>query len=278
MAVPSFLSTEFGHSELISVVDVQDIIDQLVIDLTGLTNPWSHSAGLFTSPLDSGGNQISFQLVRVSATRLSIEPTDRHGRNMFGAASTTRTMDIVASGDRVQLFFGENYVWVETLNPGTVLAEAEHFAVGILDLFPEDQAIHTQGYFARARRDSAGTLDTFGDQWGDFFCLDGNQTTYTVASRPLGLRDSGGSELARQRISGRLVHIPNDVTAKTNDGTLRLLGRQYQAFQVHGQLEPWSTVQIPIDDNPLTFGSFMVSNCREQSSAASVYRIALRTA
>jgi hypothetical protein len=275
MAVPSFLSSEFGHSEIVSTTDVQDIMDELVTVLTGLTTPWTHSTGLFTSPVSAGGHQVAFQLTRISATVLDIDPVDRMGFEMFGVG-ITRRMNIVAAGDRVQLFYGPEYVWVETQKPDTSAAEGEHFAVGILDLTPEDQDAYLFPTFAKARRSSAGSLDAAGDQWSDYFRHQLSTGTYIAARSPVTMR-TPDQVVQNRRMSGKLIHLPVDLSSLSSDSLYSVIGRQYQAFTVNGQLQPWTQVEIPIDDDPVTLGTFKVSNCREESTGQFT-RIALRIA
>lgn len=276
MAVPSFLSTEYGYTQLALITDVQDIIDELVTVLTGLSNPWSHSTGTFTSPQDAGGNYVEFTLTRISATNLEVVVVDHVNRNMLGTGSTARRMQIPASGDRVSIFYGENYVWVETLNPSTVQAEAEHFGCGLLDLSPEDQDAHNRTVWARARRSSGDSLDAHGDTWTDFYMID-NAATGGVQRRPIDVRMFIGTNVMFRRISGKHIYKPVDLAANDNAGTPLVAGRMYQAFIVIGSYEPWSEIQIPVDDSPETLGTFKVTNCREDGTNEFA-RIALRIA
>ena len=275
MAVPSFLSSEYGHSEIISTTDVQDIMDELVTVLTGLTTPWTHSTGLFTSPVSAGGHQVAFQLTRISATVLEIDPTDRMGIEMYGAG-ISRRMHIVAAGDRVQLFYGPEYVWVETLKPDTSAAEGEHFGVGIVDMTPEEQDAYAFPTWAKARRSSADSLDASGDTWTDYFRFQLSTGTYASARSPLTMR-TPDQVVQSRRMTGKLIHIPVDLTGLGTDALYGVIGRQYQAFVVSGTLQPWTNIEIPIDDNPVTLGTFKVTNLREDSTGQ-LTRIALRIA
>jgi hypothetical protein len=271
VAVPSFLSTVFGHHQINVTVDVQDILDALVTKLTGLSTPWTHSAGVFTSPTDAVGRFVKMTLSRTSATRLNIIAVDHLARNIFNEAS--KHMDIVAAGDRVQMFYGPQYCWVEALSPGTANL-AEHFGIGILDLTPEAQNAHNHWMWARAKRTAAGASDANGNTWSNFHTISVSTGVASPGRLPVDLRNYAATQLTALTLNGRAIYTPVDLT-NLYSGETRIAGRLYQAMKVPTIYEAWTDIEIPIDDSPQTLGTFRVSNCgRDGASPQIAFRIA----
>lgn len=277
MSVPSFLDTEYGYLELKGITDVQDIMDAMDSTIKALSTPWTEpSADTFRSPPNAVGQYVEFTFTRNNATELDFDPYDHTGLSMFGGV--TRTMRIMddpdANSDQIQIFYGPDYLWIETANPGTTFGLGEHVGVGQVDMTPENQdtVIHTG--WARARRNAAGTADTSGDAFSDMWRFSHNSGVFGAIEPIRGPVDIANNVAYLRRESNAFVIVPIDTVQFDSAGLRRYSGRMYQALMCISDIEPWTEIQVPIDDSPLTLGTFKISNCGVRQNCRICFRIA----
>jgi hypothetical protein len=246
-------------------------MDTMDTTIKGLTSPWTEPVADTFKSVSIGGNWVEFDFVRSTATRMLCTVRDQDGNEIFGAG-VDRAFDIVAAGDRVDIFYTPYQIWIETYNNSTSASEGEHFACGVLDVNPESDGIHASTAWARARRSSAGTADANGDIWGDIYALDNGVPA--MISRVIREVNFTGTVVRMRTYSGRQIYQPVNLAMTNAAALVTNAGRIWQAYMVDDEFEPYAQLQIPIDDSPETLGTFQVSNCRENSDRRIAFRVA----
>ncbi len=247
MAAPNFLASSFRYLALVTVTDVQTIIDNLYSELVTNGSPaWTCTVGgvgqsptEFKSPARADGLSFTINLTRDSATRLSWLVKDQWGVLVNNQTNTKQ--DIDATGTNVHLYTGEFHVGVNSSR-----ATQEFFGCGVLDHSPDGLNNPFGSYWATmGPRNTTGVLATQGVAnnfaWGGSY-----------ANRGLAGDDPILTGNCHALMTGEVLATPAELT----NGSAVLIGRMHQVLCVDTYCAFDSEVTVPIDVG--TTGTFRV--------------------
>lgn len=266
MAVPAFLASSFSYRVDHGVTDVADVIVSLRDELLNQQAPaWTEPvAGTFKSPVDGNGRFFDFDIVKITATRLSMVM-----RNDTGQVVADRRADITAV-DEVRYYTGQFHCVIEFVNV-SVANVGEMLACGVTELSPDSTANILTNTWATGTRSAAGTADGQGTEWNEYHMSDNGAMTFTRRAR--NPRASDNADVVLVTHGGRMVALPMEVSATPKGLTLKQpIGRIYQCMIVDDAFPTGAELTIPIDD-ALT-GVFKVSVRVADLGARNAWRMA----
>ncbi len=260
MTIPNHLNSSFRYKETIGVTDVATVITDFRAETVTSGSPaWTEpSSNLFKSPTDADGRFFDVLLTRVDATTLEWRVRDQNA-----ATICTRRIQIDAAGTTIRIYSGQYHAWVDALR-----ATPEELWAGILDLSPLAQSAHSNYVYGNGRRTTANTVDGSGSNYDQAFMLDNG--TAAIAVRVCRLACNLSTNV-QQGPGGEDIFSSAEVLANMS-GTVRRVGRYYQAFEVDGAKAAGAELDAPIDSG--VTGTFKVVG----NAANSGVRLCLRKA
>lgn len=251
MAVPPFLASYFRYISIPGITDVTDVIPAVRAEL--VTNPpldnppgpaWDEvTTGTFKMPVDADGRFgfITLSVVGADTLRVTVK-----------TASSVTLYDghwvIDTSGTEVRIYSGPSHLMVES-----VRTTPECFGIGLLDCFPRPNSYHGNTVWGVVARD---LFSNFFNPTADSFASIDNGTPahqqrivteLAIAFNTAPLLDA----------SNFTIHHPCMMLANMS-GAYRRIGRVCHAYMVDGSLSGGAELEIPINENPLTNGTFKV--------------------
>lgn len=248
MTVPTIFATDFRRVTLSGVADVQDIIDEIVDEITlnlPAASRWTaEGGGKYQSPPDAAGRVMHVTLTRISATRFQFFVEDQDDQTVHDG-----TNDISAPATAT-IWSGPHHLVVEVSNGGA-------FEVGrafMVDPAPMALTAHNTFVYGLSRRNSAGTGITGGNEAHWF----GADDTGGVIGRAAALRvrDGFNPALTYQTLGGSDLVVPVFISSESSANNYDLAGRAFQAIMVDGSEATGNVVSVPIDT--ATTGDFEV--------------------
>lgn len=123
---------------LVNVTDVQTILDEYVSQITTqlpVAERWTAmGGGVYKNPVDAAGAFMTVELIRDTATRLSVVVRDHLNRVVQDGSH------VIASGDNCYLYSGKNHLCFQS-TPGADANSA--FWISMVDVSPELPTVHT---------------------------------------------------------------------------------------------------------------------------------------
>lgn len=267
MAVPAFLASSFSYRVDAGVADVADTIIALRDELLNQQTPaWTEPiGGTFRSPPDGNGRFFEFDILRISAVRLSMVVRDDTGTEILDGTAEIDVTDVV------RLFTGQFYCQIEFENHQSANF-GEALGCGITDLTPEPSDAVRSNIWAHARRNAAGALQTNTDSWAEFFMIDNG--VVAASGRARSALTAGNLEIEQRTHTGSIITQPVELnsTPKGNpSGFQQPIGRVHQYVMCSGEFAHGAELTVPIDD-ALT-GVFKVT-VRAELTQLAAWRIA----
>lgn len=267
MTVPTFLASEFQYVSIAGITNVAQIItafrNQVVTTPPVGFTPWTEpSPGLFKSPVDADG--------RFFDVLLTVDAADTLGsrvRNPSATIISQRRILIDVGGTEVRFYTGDKHMCIDSQR-GT----PEALGAGLLDLSPRSQTYHTNSMYGFGHRDGASNPD--GGHPADCYGLLDNGAPANIF-RAIADNTASFGPAPLLDASGFTIHHPVMLVA-TMSSLLRRVGRLYQTYQVDVTLAVGAEIQIPINESPLTNGTFKVVG--RGNSNGNFFKIAMRKA
>lgn len=235
MAPPAYFITP-QFSELLNVLDVQEILDDFDNTIKGAVAAWTEpGADLFRTPLDADGRFFEMQFTRISALILEFTVSDDQARS----GSRTFRFDLV-SGSTISFFFTGKYLYV------VQFANTASFFATLLTLAPELETAHNDyTIFGSHLVTGGGSGNLTTSRWEQI--TTGVYADDTGAVLSNGTRTGSNQGMSRMA-SGAVKAYP--VINVGDDGALNnVRGRLYNAVQVDGNDIPvGSEKSFPIGD------------------------------
>lgn len=250
MTVPNFLASSFYFSTGSSpITDVATVITDVRTILLSTNNPpWTEpTAGVFQSPIDSGGRFMRITLVKNTATRLNVTLQDNNLLTVYA-----REFDILSTGALVNYYTGQYHFYLES-QTGTTTAD---IAYGSL-LDPSPYGVNTQagsGYVTGTTlRNTAGNLDGNGSNVDVCFSLESGVAQPRQRGRAVG--QTGTAVLGLLDFQGNPQLFPHDIWVQPSAIGL-WGGKEYQVYMVPTSCAAGTVKKIALDDG--TLASFRV--------------------
>lgn len=257
MTVPSFYNTDFRRIEVAGSVDVQDVIDDIIDELTvqlPVASRWtSLGGGAYRSPYQdpTGANRfMSVVLVRDSAVLLSFQVKDKNGTTVID-----RSIQFTTSFT-YRIWSGPYHLCVE-FEYGTATYE-QAFAV-MLDPTPFGLQSVWPYVCAWAARSSAGVADTT-NYAISCWMTNGVSPSYRIMASTLGI------DAALKTTGGNDIVLPAEVSVMSSSIWYGA-GKMYQFAVVSSLIAYKTAMTVPLDSG--TTGQFEVLGRQSLGSANS---------
>jgi hypothetical protein len=266
MTIPSFYNTDFRRIEVAGSVDVQDVIDDIIDELTvqlPVASRWtSLGGGEYRSPYQdpTGANRfMSVTLVRDSAVLLSFQVKDKNGTTVID-----RSIQFTTSFT-YRIWSGPYHLCVE-FEYGTATYE-QAYAV-MLDPTPFGLQSVWPYVCAWATRSSAGVADVTAYACS-CWTTDGSTPSYRIMMSIL-----TGIDPALRTTGGNDIVLPAEVSVYSSS-ILYGAGKMYQFAVVSSLIAYKTAMTVPLDSG--TTGQFEVLGMASQATNNSG-RLAIRKA
>ncbi len=267
MSTPTFLASSFRYLSTTGVTDVQTIIDKVILECVTNGSPaWTTTVGgTGISPSEvkspagaTGGARFTFNMTRVTATRLAIIVKDHLG--LLVNNGTDSRLDIDVAGNTVVLFTGQYHLCIDSQR-----AAPECFFATIMDQTPDTlDKVRINYMTSHGPRLTAGTLSN--QTWDDVYLLAVGGTSY--AANNFGISKRGMTATSQLlTVSGANLFLPVEYCGATPG---YMFGRIPQALLVDSAATFGAIYTVPIDTG--VTGDFQVCGLTTALNARVAWR------
>lgn len=253
MTVPSNYDTDYLYTLLAgTITDVQDIIDQIVDDLTvnlPVDSRWTDlGSGVYQSPIQDPSGAARFMTVaisRVSATRIGWLVKDQ-----VGGTTHSGTFDMTAGSVEARIYTGPYHAVCEIHNVGVSF---QHGLAFLTDPGSFGYGSTITYVTARTSRDSGGS--SFGSTGNDFWVMRDSGGASTPIARAAGftLDPNAADQMTGTTTSGSIVAIPLEIASYSGGANVYFSGRAYQIICLPRNFAG-TDIDVPLDE--ATIGTF----------------------